>query len=192
MRTRGKVVYAAAMAYFWVMLGCAGGGRPQEQVPSGLPAEPVTVAVVSASDLRSQFGRTSSENPFLSTKHLIPRKSVDFIMLRLKILGPTELELLQADAVDVAGKICASFYPKDKFTDLVKFYSAQERDIMTKTNKIGWYYLPAERMRVPSGSRSYLIALVGKLKENITARIQLRVGNEEKYFEIPVNVAEIR
>jgi hypothetical protein len=194
MSTGEKAAYAAAMAILLVLLGCVGGGRPREEGSSGLPAEPVTVAVISARELRSQFGHSFSENPFLSPKHLITRKSVEFIVLRLKVLGPTELELLQADAVDEAGKIRALFYPRAKFTDLAKFFSAQEQDNMTKTNKIGWYYLPAERMRVPSGSRSYLLVLVGKhpLPEKVIARVRLRVGNEEKSFEIPVNIAEVR
>jgi hypothetical protein len=193
MRTRRKAAYTMVMALLLVLLGCAGGARPQEEGPSGLPEEPVTVAVISVRELRSQFGHSFSENPFLSPKHLITRKSFDFIVLRLKVPGATELELLQADAVGETGKICASFYPRNKFTDLAKFFSAQERDIMTKTNKIDWYYLPAERMRVPSGSRSYLFVLVGKhpLPEKVIARVRLRVGNEEKFFEIPVNVAEV-
>jgi len=180
------------MTFLWTLLGCAGGGRPQEEGLSGLPEEPVTVAVIPVRELRSQFGRASSENPFLTPKPLIRRKPVDFIVLRLKVLGATELELLQADAVDEAGKIFASFYPKNKFVDLVKFYSRHEQDAMTKTNKIGWYYLPAQRMRVPSGSHSYILVLVGKppLPEKVIARVRLLVANEEKSFEIPVNVAE--
>jgi len=183
---------ASILGILLAVLGCAGAGRAKVAESPEFLEEPVTVTLVPGKELRKQYGYAPEENPFISPKPLITRKLYDFIVLRFKAVGVTELELLQADAVDEAGSICASFYPREEFTKLSLFLGRQEPDDTTSTNKIGWYYLPKKKMSVPSGSHSYLLAIVGKhpLPETVTVQVRLRVGGEEKSFEFRVNVAE--
>ncbi len=181
--------YAVLLALSILLLGCAGGARPREADSSASPGGPADVAVVTASELRRLYGQTSYDNPFLAPKSAIGRKSVDFIVLRLTVVGPAELELLQAEAANQAGEVCASFYPQKKFAELAMFLSGPSADNLYKQNQIGWHYLPSDkRVRVRSGSHPYLLVLVGKppFPETVTVRVRLLVGADEQRFEIPM------
>jgi hypothetical protein len=186
----------AALVFFLlvVLLGCAGGANPRSGVSVGSSGEPVSVTIVPPREVRLQYGRSFDDNPFLSPKSLITRKSVEFIVLRLEVTGERELELLEADAVDESGAIWASFYTKRDFTELALFLSAPSMDNTTKRNKIDWYYLPSGKVRVRSGSHSYLLVLVGKppFPESLTARVKLLLGTEELDFEVPVTMPETK
>ncbi len=182
--------YIALLVFSSVLLGCAGGARSRQAEPSASPGE-ATVTMVSGSELRAQYGRTFEDNPFLVPKSIATRKSVDFIVLRLTVAGPAELELLQAEAVDESGAACAKFYPKREFTELALFLSAPTMDNMTKQNRIDWYYLPSGKsVRVRAGSHPYLLVLVGKppFPKTVTARVRLLLGAEERSFDVPVNL----
>jgi hypothetical protein len=180
------------MTFLLAMLGCAGGARAQKADSPAFAEDRVSLTVVPRKELRRKYGSTMFENPFLAPKPLITRRAFEFIVLRLTAVGKTELVLLQAEAVDQAGRVWASFYPRDEFADLSLSFTEQAEDNTDKKNQIGWYYLPSERMQVPSGSHSYLLALVGEypFPETVTVRVRLRVGGEEKSFEFQVNVAE--
>jgi hypothetical protein len=181
--------HAALLACSIVLFGCAGGARSREADSSASAGEPVAVAVVPASELRALYGRTFDDNPFLVPKSMVTRKSVDFIVLRLTVAGPAEMQLLQADAADEAGETCATFYAKREFTELAMILSGPSSDNLYKQNEIGWYYLPSEeRVRVRAGSHPYLLVLVGKppFPKTVMVRVRLLVGADEHRFEIPV------
>lgn len=183
--------YAAFLALSLILLGCAGGARPLPEASSGSSAASVTVTVVPAGDLRRQYGRSTMENPFLSPKAMITRKSMAFFVLRLEIAGPSELELQQAEATDETGKTLASFYTKSEFMDLAEFLSGPSES-PDRQNKINWHYLPSKKVQVRSGAHSYLLVLVGKppFPETLAIRVRLLVDGEEKSFEFPVTAAE--
>jgi hypothetical protein len=181
-----------ALAAAMVLSGCLSSGPDSEAAVS--PADPVAVSLVSGRDLRARFGQTFANNPFLSPKPTILEKADDFIALELKVAAGAgaDLEVVRAEAVDEKGSVCASFYNREKFTDLAMVLSGPYMDNASKKDKIGWYYLPALKMRVPSGTHSYIMVLVGKhpLPETLSARVEVRLDEQEKSFEIPVTLAE--
>jgi hypothetical protein len=173
------------------LLGCLDTGAVPEQ---GNPADPVSVAVVSGKELRAKYGSSFRDNPFILSKPTIAQKTYDFVVLRLVIsaASPTDMELLQADAVDGTGAVCADSYDRARFTDLAMQFSGPYMDNAAKSNRIVWYYLPSARLRVPTGNHVYLVVLVGThpLPETVTARVRVLWAGEEKSFELPVNVAD--
>jgi hypothetical protein len=176
-----------ALALALVLAGCVSTG-------TGTPAEPFSVTVVSGSELRSRFGASFSGNPFISAKPTIAQKAEDYIVLRLAVNSENgmDLDMVHAQAVDEKGNVCASAFTREKFTDLVKFKSSPYAENSDKLNKIGWYYLPAMKMRVPKGTRSYLLVLVGThpIPEAVTVQVRLLIDGEDKTFEIPVSEKE--
>jgi len=183
--------YAALLTLCLVLLGCAGGARPLPEASSGSSPAAVSAMVIPAVELRRQYGQSALDNPFLSPKAMITRKSVAFFVLRLEVTGPAEVELLEAEAADESGKAMASLYSKREFQDLAKFLSgpAESPD---RQNKIQWHYLPSGKVQVRSGTHSYLLVLVGKppFPDALAIRVRLLVDGEERSLELPVTAAD--
>ncbi len=188
MKKRLSVTLAVAV----ILCGCASTGS--DAAFPGAAGEPVSVSLVTGRELRSRFGQSFRDNPFISPKLAIMAKTDDFIALELKVAAGSgaDLEVLQAEAVDGNGNVLATFYNREKFTELAMIMSGPYMDNDAKRNRISWYYLPALKMRVPAGFHSYIMVLVGKhpLPETVMTRVRLSLQGEESSFEVPVKVAD--
>jgi hypothetical protein len=191
MKSRISLCVLAALlsGSFLGLGGCASTQSASADVSSA-GGDTVVVTLLSESEVRSQYGRTPSDDPFLMGSHTLFGKGYDFIALQLTAAsaGGASLEILQAEAQDEKGKVRAKFYDKQSFTDLVTDLSFDPTNISTRQNKISWYYLPEKRMHLDRGKSTYVMILVGDhpLPSALTAGVRLLLNGQEQDFSLPV------
>ena len=172
--------------------GCA--TTPSSSSAAVVTESSVSVVLLSDKELRSQYGRTNSENPFVAASPTVMPKNYEYIALRITTSSPSpaSLEILQAEAQDEKGKVKASFYNREQFADFASSATLDPTNITVRQNKITWYYLPAARMRVDAGKSSYLMILIGNhpLPPSLVVGVRLLFNGTEQDFSLPFSDAE--
>lgn len=174
--------------------GCASNGSEKAADGTTAIANTVTVTFISESQLRSEFGPTFTDNPFLTPAPTIFPKYVDFVVLRVDVASGsgTDLRISQAEAKDAKGKAHATFYDEEHFRELAKSLSSGLVNNTIRLQKIDWNYLPSRAVKVPRGKHSYVIVLVGKhpIPDDLTAKVSLTLDDTPQDFSIPIPNAE--
>jgi predicted small secreted protein len=170
--------------------GCATSPKASGDITPS-QGDTVTVTLVSESELRAQYGRTPSDNPFYAPTAAVFAKPYDYIVLRLTAtVGATSsLEILQADARNEKDKIKASYYDRKQFAELSTDLTFDPQNINVRQSKVQWYYLPADkRIRLKAGKTSWIFILVGThpLPPSLVAGIRVLLNGEEQDFTIPI------
>ena len=111
----------------------------------------VSVVYMSDKDVRTKFGSSYSENPFIRRAGTVTGTPYDFIDAKLSIVtdAGASVEILQAKVVDKDNKTRAWLYDRAQFVDIVKQLSNPDdlNGISKRQNIANWYYIPSNSLR---------------------------------------------
>ncbi len=186
MNLRGTVLFAFVASISLAAVGCASTGG------ASLPlTDSVSAALLSPKQVQSDYGYSFSQNPFVAPGPSILPTYYDFLVVRLTIsaTAATEFELLKAKAEDLDGATRASYANREEFTHYIDQVSMPATSSATmRHDKVGWYYLPADKFQVKPGRHSYVIVLIGKhpIGNNVTIDLLLSLAGNIQSLQIPV------
>ncbi len=190
MNLRRMVLSALAAAITLGAAGCATTGGAA--VPL---SDSVSAALLSPKQVQAAYGYSFSQNPFFAPGPSIMPTYYDFLVVKLTIsaTGATNFDLLQAKAKDLDGTVRASYANREEFTRYVDQVSMPSSSSATlRHDKVGWYYLPADKFEVKRGVHSYVIVLIGKhpIGNNVTIDLMYSLAGNIQSFQIPVPQAK--
>ncbi len=167
----------------------------QGSVGSSPTKESFTASILSADQVRAQYGQNYLVDPFLSQGGSFLGASNDFIVVRIALASPSggEFSLESASAVDAKGNTFAGYLSALRLENLAaEASSADIGGASTLQAKIQWYYLLSEDFQVKPGRHSYLVILAGRhpLPDGLTAHIVAVFDGTVKVFDLPIPDAD--
>jgi hypothetical protein len=149
-----------------------------------------SVSLLTMREIRSEFGSSFADNPFFFPTSFLIQQSTDYLVLKLAVdtAAPAALAVLQAEAVDAAGKVRATPFDRASFRKEAEGLSAQVMNQDSRRNKIEWYYLPSLNLSVAAGSHRYVLVLGGAhpFPEDLTVVVRLTLNGVEQDFTLGV------
>ena len=166
---------------------------------SGPLEDSVSVILPSLENLRAEFGRNYTTNPYLAPGGSFIATANDYIVLRITVVtqAGVAFKFLDAEAKDDKGKLFASYYNFRQFFDYVKGITLDVTGLGGLNNiRIGTLeqsYLPADSMHIDHGKHSYIIVLLGKhpLPDDLTTTVLLSIDDKIQAFDISVPQASL-
>jgi len=190
MNSRRIVICVLAASLSLIAVGCATTGGASASLTNS-----VSAVLLSPKQVRSDYGYSFSQNPFIAPGPSIMPTYYDFLVVKLTISAASDSEfaLLKAKAEDMDGTTRATYANREEFTGFIDKLSLPDSPSATmRRDKVGWYYLPAEKFQVKRGHHSYAVVLIGKhpIGNNVTIDLMVSLAGNIQSLQIPVPQAK--
>lgn len=188
MKIRHAVLLTSVLALSLAAVGCVTTGSANRPIPA---ANSVSVNLLMPKQVRSDYGYNFAENPFVAPGPTMGGVRYDFLVVRLTVraAAPEEFALRGTSVTDLNGRVRATFASRSEFTLYVRRLTPRPGPSEAlRADKVGWYYLPADRFQAQRGEKSYVMVFVGQapIGNGVTINLETSLAGKSYTFHLAV------